>query len=83
MDNIEAMVIAAARQEGLRPSPENLPASGELVPRHRVDDMGSRVTEWHGRSSFIADMSRPGRRVARIIDPRSRSVIWGRPLDRV
>ena len=47
---IERMVIEAAMREGLRPSAENLPASGELVRRERTDQMsGAKSIEWLGR----------------------------------
>ena len=38
MDNIEAMVLEAAKQEGLAPSMENLPEDGSMVMRVRGDD---------------------------------------------
>jgi hypothetical protein len=79
-DNFEAMLLQAAKAEGERPSIDNLPSNGALVARHRTDDMGSRVTEWFGKQSFIADMGRPGRRVVRIVDRRSGQVIWGQPF---
>jgi hypothetical protein len=80
MDNIEAMVIAAALLEGQRPSQENLPPSGELISRNRVDSAtGERSVTWHGRESFIRGLTQPGRRVASILD-KDRNVIWGRPL---
>lgn len=83
-DNFEEMIIAAAKAEGERPSQENLPPNGEIIARHRTDsDTGSKVTEFFGRESFIKDLTRPGRKVLRLIDPNSRTVIWGRPLDRV
>ena len=83
-DNFEAMLLDAAKAEGERPSQENLPTDGTIVARTRTDsDTGSKVTEFFGRESFIKDFTRPGRKVARILDPHSRAVIWGRPLDRV
>jgi hypothetical protein len=81
MDTIEALVLTSARQEGLKPSYENLPSDGSLVAHHRTDSAtGERMTECFGRRSFIADMGRPGRRVAAIIDRNSGQAIWGRPL---
>jgi hypothetical protein len=81
MDTIERLVLAACQQEGQRPSIDNLPSDGSLVPRHRTDSAtGERMTEWFGTRSFIADMSRKGRPVERIVDRRSNSVIWGKPL---
>jgi hypothetical protein len=82
-DNFEEMIIAAAKAEGERPSQENLPSDGSMIARTRVDDMNQRMTEFFGKQSFIKDFTRPGRRVARIVDPRSRAIIWGPPLDRV
>jgi hypothetical protein len=79
-DNIERLVLEAAKAEGENPSTENLPPSGEMIARHRVDDMGARVTEFHGRESFIKSMGREGRRVRCIRDPRSGQAIWGNPL---
>jgi hypothetical protein len=78
--NIEALVIAAAKAEGARPSEANLPPSGEMISRTRIDDMNQRMTEWFGRESFIKSLGRPGRPVERIVDRRSNSVIWGKPL---
>jgi hypothetical protein len=69
LDHFEAELLKAAMAEGERPSVENLPPNGEIVARHRTDDMGSRVTEFFGRESFIAQMGRPGRRVAKIVNP--------------
>jgi hypothetical protein len=78
--NFEAIIISAAKQEGERPSEANLPPSGEMVARHRVDDTGVKTTEWFGKSSFIKDMGRPGRRVLRIVDRGTGSVIFGAPF---
>jgi hypothetical protein len=83
LDHFEIELLKAATVEGLTPSPENLPSDGSLVARHRTDDMGAKVTEFYGKRSFIADMGRPGRRVAKIVDPRSGAVIWGRNFDTV
>jgi hypothetical protein len=80
LDNFEAMLLRAARAEGERPSVENLPADGSMVMRTRTDDTNAKFNEFFGRRSFIADMGRPGRPVERIIDRRSNSVIWGKPL---
>ena len=81
---IEALVIKAAMGEGLKPSVENLPASGELVRRERTDqDTGARSIEWLGRRSYIADMGREAQRVLRICDPRRGLVLMGEPFDRV
>jgi hypothetical protein len=77
------MVISAALAEGLKPSHENLPASGELVRRERVDEMtGAKSIGWMGRESFIKQMSRGGQHVLRICDPRRGLVLMGAPFDR-
>jgi hypothetical protein len=82
MDNIEAMVIAAALLEGQRPSQENLPPSGELISRNRVDAAtGERMTEFFGRESFIKSMGREGRKLLHIKNPASGAVLWGRALE--
>ena len=81
-DNFEAMLLEAAKAEGLRPSFDNLPSDGELISRTRVDDMGQKSIHWYGRKSFIADMGRPGQPVERIIDPKTRSVLWGAPFSK-
>jgi hypothetical protein len=80
-DNFERMLLDAARQEGLRPSIDNLPPSGEMIARHRADaDTGAKVTEFYGRQSFIKSMGRPGRKVERIVDRKTGNAIWGRPF---
>jgi hypothetical protein len=81
MDNIEKMVLEAAKAEGERPSQENLPTDGAMVARTRTDaDTGGKVTEWFGKESFVKDFTRPGRRVLRLIDPRSGRVLLGEPF---
>ena len=80
-DNFERMLLDAAKVEGERPSEANLPSDGSLVARHRTDNAtGERMTEWFGTRSFIADMSRKGRPVDRIVDRNSGQVIWGKPF---
>ena len=80
LDYFERMLLDAAQAEGERPSIDNLPPSGEMVGRHRVDDMGAKTTEFFGRESFIKSTGREGRRVAYIRNPRGNSIIWGRQL---
>ncbi len=81
---LENMVLEAARAEGLKPSWANLPKDGSMVSRVRVDDdTGQKKTEWYGRESFIRDMNRTGRRILRIINPRSREILYGPPVDRL
>jgi hypothetical protein len=48
--------------------------------RTRTDDMNGKSIEWFGKESFTKDFTRAGRKVARIVDPRSGAVIWGRNL---
>ncbi len=83
MDNIERMVLDAARQEGLQPSFDNLPPDGSIVMQTRSDaNTGGKFNEFFGRESFIKKMGRPGRKVLRIVDPRSGNAIWGAPFSR-
>ena len=79
-DNFEALIIEAAKREGAKPSIDNLPPDGSLVSRTRVDDMNGKSINWYGTTSFIKDMSRPGRKVRCIVDRRSGNAIWGNPL---
>ena len=81
-NHFEAQLLAEATKEGQKPSFENLPASGELLQRIRTDDMGEKSINWYGRESFIKQMSRGGHRVLRIIDPKTRSVLFGPAFDR-
>jgi hypothetical protein len=76
-DNFEAMLLDAAKAEGERPSAANLPASGELISRVRVDEAtGEKSINYYGVESFIKSLGRPGRRVAAIMDRRSGQQIW-------
>jgi hypothetical protein len=77
LDNLEAQLIREAAAEGAAPSEANLPQSGEMISRTRVDDMNGKSVEWFGKESFIKSLSRPGRRVLRICDPRSGNVLFG------
>jgi hypothetical protein len=84
MGGLEAMLLRAAQEEGKTPSHANLPHDGTLIARNRVDEAtGEKHVDWYGRESFIRDMGRPGHRVLRIIDPKTRSVLFGAPMDRV
>jgi hypothetical protein len=45
--------------------------------RTRVDaNTGTKYNEFFGKRSYIADMGRPGRRVAKIVDRRTGQAIW-------
>ena len=82
MDNLEPQLLEAAIAEGQRPSMSNLPPSGELVARNRVDSAtGERSVEWFGRESYVKQMGRPGRRVLHIKNPQTGSVLWGQPIE--
>ena len=78
--NFEQALIEAATGEGEHPSEANLPEDGTMIEKHRVDSMGQRFTEFHGRRSFIADMGRPGQRVLRLCNPRTGDVLKGPPF---
>ena len=80
LNNLEEQLIRDAAAEGANPSEANLPPDGSMISRTRVDDMNQRVTEWHGRDSFIKDFTRPGRKVLRLIDPTSGRVLLGEPF---
>lgn len=80
--NFERDLLRAAKAEAKQPSPANLPASGEISRVVIDDDTGQKVTKFFSRQSFIADLSRRGQKVARIIDRKTGNVIWGAPMDR-
>jgi hypothetical protein len=44
---------------------------------HIDENTGAKELRWHGRESFVKQMGQPGRRVVRLLDPKSRTVIWG------
>ena len=79
--NFEQMLLDAAKAEGEHPSFDNLPSDGSLIARVRTDENNAKWTEYFGKKSFIADLGRPGRRVARIVHP-THGAIWGAPFSR-
>jgi hypothetical protein len=81
LDRFEAMIIEAAKAEGARPSVENLPSDGSMVMRTRTDDMNGKSIEWYGKESFIKSMGRPGRRVAKIVNPNTGAVLYGKAFE--
>jgi hypothetical protein len=84
LDAWEPMVIAAAQVQAETPHVSTLPPAGQFVARHRMDDStGSRKTEFYGRRSFIADLSPPARRIARIQDPATGRVLVGPAYQRM
>jgi hypothetical protein len=81
LNNLEEQLIRDAAAEGANPSEANLPPDGSMISRARVDaDTGSKTTEFFGKRSFIADLTRPGRKVLRLIDPASGRVLLGAPF---
>lgn len=64
---MEPMFRKAARLQADVPHPATLPPAGSFVARHKIDHAGRKILEWHGKRSFIADLTLPGRKVARII----------------
>lgn len=82
-DNFERDLLQTAEQEAKQPSYANLPPSGELLLRVRVDnDTGERSTVFFGKESFIKSLGRPGMKVERILNPATVDVLWGGPFDR-
>jgi hypothetical protein len=79
IEKFENMLIEAAAKEAEEPSEGNLPDDvyDPRARRERMDSMGQRRTEFLARTSFIAQMSRPGRRVLRIFDPTNERVLYG------
>ena len=76
--NFEQMLIDAAVAEGSAPSFENLPRDGSMISRTRTDpDSGQKRTEYYGRRSFIHDFSMQPLKVHRIINPRTREILFG------
>ena len=81
-DNFEKLLLEAAQREGEHPSASNLPDDNSEVMRTHIDPAtGLKTNEFFSKESFIKSMGREGRRVLRIIDPRTRSILWGRPFD--
>jgi len=82
-ENFEKMLLAAVKVEAARPSEANLPRDGSLIMRTKVDEAtGAKTNEFYGTESFIKGLGRSTDRVLRFLDPKTRSVIMGPPLDR-
>ena len=79
---IEGFIITAAEQEGLRPSVANLPPDREITRSRTDPETGAKSTEFFAKELFVKSLGRPGRRVVRLLDPKSRTVIWGAPMER-
>ena len=83
MDRFEAMLLEAAQAEGLTPSLDNLPDDGSMLMRTRTDeDTGFKSNNFYGKRSFIADLSRAGQRVLRVLNPKDGTVLFGPPFPR-
>jgi hypothetical protein len=83
LDQHEQRLAAAAQLQATAPHFDTLPAPGQFLTVTKTDSMtGGKRIEHFGKRSFIADLSRPGRRVERIIDPTTRQVIWGKDFSR-
>ena len=83
LDVLEPQYLAAARLQAAQPAHSTLPPAGEFVERYESDATGIRKTKFHGKESFIKELSRAGSRVTRIVDPVRKIVIWGAPFSRV
>jgi hypothetical protein len=74
---LEGQLLQALDRESEEPTGDNLP---EGAPREvtKIDSAtGLKKTEFFGKRSFIADLGRPGRRVARIVHVPTSRVLWG------
>jgi hypothetical protein len=81
---LEAQLLEALDQEAETPTGDNLPAAGQPFREVTKTDSATngRETRFYGRESFIKAMSRPARRVLRIVDPRDGKVLLGAPWSR-
>jgi hypothetical protein len=69
--------------QAAEPHRSTLPPAGEHLSRTVVDaQTGHKETQWFGRESFIKAMSRPGRLVERILNPKTGQVLFGPPFPR-
>jgi hypothetical protein len=80
---IEPYLHDAAKLQADKPHRSSLPPAGQFVERVRVDDQGHTRREFFGKESFIKSMSSPGRRVMRLINPKTGEVLLGPPRDRI
>jgi hypothetical protein len=83
LDNIGSLMVAAAAVQAAAPHRSTLPPAGEHVARIVTTDAGQKETHWFGRESFIKSMSRPGRQVERIQDPKTGRILFGPPYERM
>jgi hypothetical protein len=83
LDNIEALMLEAAAVQAKAPHPSTLPPAGEHVQRITENEAGQKQIEYHGRRSFIYDLTTPGRIVERIQNPDTGQVLYGPPYPRM
>jgi hypothetical protein len=78
---LERQLLEALDREAEEPTGDNVPGPGQpLREVTKVDSTnGSRVTRFYGTEHFIKQLSRPARRVLRLVDPRDGKVLLGRP----
>jgi hypothetical protein len=81
---LEAQLFGELRREADNPSYENRPQSPDdpRALRIRTDASGLKSYEYHAKESFIKSIGRPGRLVARILNPKTGHVLYGDPLPR-
>jgi hypothetical protein len=83
LDQHERMLAAAAKVQAEAPHHDTLPAPGQFTTIVKTDSMtGAKEIRHFGKESFIAGLARKGRRVARIVDPVNKIVIWGQQFPR-
>ena len=81
--NHERMLVAANQIQAAAPHFETLPPAGQFLTIVKTDSMnGAKEIRHFGKESFIKGLTRPGRRVERIVDPTTRQAIWGAPFSR-
>jgi hypothetical protein len=77
---LEKQLLEALAAEGETPTGDNVAETpyDPRAMRTRQDSFtGERKVEYHAKRSFIADMSRKGRRVLRIINPVTGDILFG------
>jgi hypothetical protein len=81
---LEAQLLAALQQEAEEPSGDNVPSEGQPLRSVTTADSanGQRKTVFYGES-FIKGLSRPGRKVLRLINPQTGEILFGAPFSRM
>ena len=78
MDNIEAMIIASAKAEGLRPTLRQFAKRRDIgCSRPASATWAKNRSTITGRESFIKQLSTPAQNVVRIMNPRTGEVLAG------